>query len=95
VIEVGATIEARVIGEGSLIEVNAVIGRGSTVGKHCKIGPLCTVAENETIPDYTVVFCDGTRRVDRSGVEELKAKMVAKQVDVLRRLIPTNLSKFQ
>jgi len=95
VIEVGATIEARVIGEGSQVEVNAVIGRGSTVGKHCKIGPLCTVAENETVPDYTVIFCDGTRRVDRSGVEELKAKMVAKQVDVLRRLIPTNLSKFQ
>lgn len=63
--------------------------------QHCKIGPLCTVAENEILPDYTVIFSDGTRRVDRSGIDELKAKMVAKQVDVLRKLIPTNLAKFQ
>lgn len=33
IIEVGATVEAREIGEGCLIEVNAVIGKGAVLGK--------------------------------------------------------------
>ena len=63
--------------------------------QHCKIGPLCEVKEGETIPDYTVIYGHGERRTDRSGVEELKAKMVGKQIQVLRRIIPTNLAKYQ
>jgi dynactin-6 len=35
VVEVGAVIEARRIGEGCLIEVNARIGRGAVLGKVC------------------------------------------------------------
>jgi dynactin-6 len=33
VIETGAVVEARKIGEGSVVEVNARIGRGAIVGK--------------------------------------------------------------
>jgi dynactin-6 len=33
VIEVGATVEAKVIGEGCAIEVNARVGRGSVLGR--------------------------------------------------------------
>ncbi|KAG4443824.1 hypothetical protein IFR05_000724 [Cadophora sp. M221] len=95
VVEVGATVEARRIGEGSVIEVNARIGKGAVVGKHCKIGPLCEVAEGEVLPDFTVLYGNGMRRLDTSGVEDLKLKMVAKQVEVLRKLIPSNLAKFQ
>lgn len=95
VVEVGAVIEARVLGEGTVVEVGAIVGRGSLIGKHCKISPLATVPEDEIIPDHMVIFSDGTRRTDKSGVEELKAKMVGRQVDVYRKLIPTNLSRFQ
>lgn len=35
------------------------------------------------------------RRLDKSGVEDLNLKMVGRQVDVLRKLIPSNLAKFQ
>lgn len=51
--------------------------------------------EGENIPDFTVMFGHGMRRVDNSGVEDLKLKMVARQVEVLRKLIPSNLAKFQ
>ncbi|KAL2075794.1 hypothetical protein VTL71DRAFT_737 [Oculimacula yallundae] len=95
VVEVGATVEARRIGEGSVIEVNAKIGKGAIVGKHCKVGPLCEVAEGEVLPDFTILYGNGMRRLDTSGVEDFKLKMVAKQVEVLRKLIPSNLAKFQ
>jgi len=95
VIEVGAVIEARSIGDGCLIEVNARIGKYAVLGKHCKIGPLCEVAEGEVLPDCTVVYGNGLQRIDRSGVEDSKLKMVERQIEVLRKLIPSNLAKFQ
>lgn len=45
--------------------------------------------------DFTVVYGHGLRRIDRSGIEDLRLKMVARQVEVLRKLIPSNLAKFQ
>lgn len=114
VVDVGAVVEARRVGEGSVVEIGARIGRGAVVGKvccyfispqlmsgfvdrrqHCKIGPLCEVAAGEVVPDYTVIYGHGMRRVDTSGVGDLKMKMIAKQVEVLRKLIPSNLAKFQ
>ncbi|CZS98919.1 hypothetical protein WAI453_008473 [Rhynchosporium graminicola] len=95
VVEVGATVEARRIGEGSVVEVNARIGKGAVLGKHCKIGPLCEVGEGEVLPDFTVIYGNGMRKLDTSGAEDLKLKMGVKQVEVLRRLIPSNLAKFQ
>lgn len=47
------------------------------------------------VPDFTVVYGNGLRRIDASGVEDLKLKIVGRQTDVLKKLIPTNLSKFQ
>jgi len=95
IIEVGATVEARRIGEGCVIEINAKVGKGAVLGKHCKIGSMCSVADNEVLPDYTVIYGHGFRRQDKSDVEDLKMKMVARQVEVLRKLVPSNLAKFQ
>jgi len=95
VVEVGAVVEARCVGVGTLIEVGGRIGKGAVVGKHCKIGPLCEVGEGEDVPDFTVIFGNGMRRIDKSGVEAQKLKMVARQVEVLRKLIPSNSAKFQ
>lgn len=47
------------------------------------------------MPDFTVVYGYGQRSIDKSGIEDLKLKMVARQVDVLRKLIPSNPAKFQ
>ena len=53
------------------------------------------MAAGESVPDFTVIYGNGMRRLDNSGVEDLKIKMVGRQVDVLRKLIPSNLAKFQ
>jgi dynactin-6 len=53
------------------------------------------VGENEVLPDYTVVYGSGLRRVDSSGVEELKTQMIRRQVETLKKLIPTNPAKHQ
>jgi len=95
VIEVGAVVEAKAVGEGTVIEVQAKIGKGAVLGKHCKIGPLCEIADGEVVPDFTVVYGNGMRRFDTSGIEDLKLKMVARQIEVLKKLIPSNLAKFQ
>lgn len=49
----------------------------------------------EIIEDFTVIYADGMRRIDRAGIEGLKLRMVGRQTDVLRKLIPSNPSKFQ
>lgn len=33
VLEVGAVVEAKQVGEGSIIEINAKVGRGAVIGK--------------------------------------------------------------
>ncbi|APA11393.1 hypothetical protein sscle_07g061630 [Sclerotinia sclerotiorum 1980 UF-70] len=95
VVETGAIVEAKFVGQGSLIEINAKVGKGAVIGKHCKIGPMCEVAEDEVIPDHTVIYGNGLRRLDKSGVEGLKMKMIGRHVEVLKRLVPSNLSKYQ
>lgn len=42
-----------------------------------------------------MLYGSGMRRQDTSGAEDMKLRMVAKQVEVLRKLIPSNLAKFQ
>jgi len=39
VIEVGAIVEAKYVGEGSIIEINARVGKGAVIGKVCMICP--------------------------------------------------------
>ncbi|QSZ37046.1 hypothetical protein DSL72_009138 [Monilinia vaccinii-corymbosi] len=95
VIETGAIVEAKLVGQGSIIEVNAKVGKGAVIGKFCKIGAMCEVAEDEVIPDYTVIYGHGLRRIDKSGAEILKMKMIGRYVEVLKNLIPSNLSKHQ
>ena len=53
------------------------------------------VAVDEIIPNYTVIYGNNFRRIDKSDIEDLKLKMVGRQVDVLRKLIPSNVAKFQ
>ncbi|KAL8837832.1 MAG: hypothetical protein Q9176_005466 [Flavoplaca citrina] len=84
-IEPNAVVEASRIGTGTVVGVGARIGKGTLVGKFCKINALCTVAPYKTIPDHTVIYGHNERRVDRSGMEELRMRSVEQQVEVLKR----------
>ncbi|KAH9907137.1 trimeric LpxA-like protein [Xylariomycetidae sp. FL2044] len=85
-VEVSAIVESggTIIGEGSLVGVGCKVGKGAKLGQPW-----------EEIPDFTVVYSNGTRRLDKRGVTDLKNKAQARQIEVLRRLIPSNPAKFQ
>ncbi|KAL7622105.1 hypothetical protein AAE478_007607 [Parahypoxylon ruwenzoriense] len=89
-VEVGSIIESggTMIGEGCLIGVGCKVGKGAKLGKSI-------IQPREIIPDFTVIYSNGTRRSDKRGVTDLKNKAQARQIEVLRRLIPSNPSKFQ
>ncbi|KAL2140361.1 hypothetical protein VTI28DRAFT_3890 [Corynascus sepedonium] len=95
-VEVGAAVEAgdTVIGEGTVVGVGAKVGAGAVIGKHCTLTPHTEIAAGEVLPDYTVVYSNGMRRADKRGMAELKNKGLARQIDVLRRIIPSNPAKF-
>ncbi|KXJ88524.1 transferase hexapeptide domain-containing protein [Microdochium bolleyi] len=96
-VDVGAVVESggTTIGESSFIGVGCRVGRGARLGKYCTLTPRSTVPPGERIPDFTVVFSNGSRRQDSRRVAELQHKTQARQIDVLRRLIPSNPAKFQ
>ncbi|KAK4187227.1 trimeric LpxA-like protein [Podospora australis] len=95
-VEVGASIEAgnTIIGEGTTVGVACKIGAGAVIGKNCTLTPHSEIAAGETIPDNTVVYSNGLRRPDRRGVADLRNKGQTRQIDVLRRMIPSNPAKF-
>ncbi|KAH0611966.1 uncharacterized protein H6S33_010018 [Morchella sextelata] len=94
VVEVNALVEAREVGEGSTVEVGVRVGKGARVGKHCKLAPLTRVADGEVLEDYTVLYGAGERRMDKSGQEGARRKLLEMHVESLRVLIPSNASKW-
>ncbi|KAK3350070.1 trimeric LpxA-like protein [Lasiosphaeria hispida] len=96
-VEVAAAIEAggTLIGEGTTVGVSVKVGAGAVVGRYCTLTPHTVVVAGEVIPDFTVIYSNGMRRTDRRGVTELRNKGQTRQIEVLRRMIPTNPAKFQ
>ncbi|KAL7275995.1 hypothetical protein RUND412_001026 [Rhizina undulata] len=94
VIEVNSVVEGREIGEGSLLEVGVKVGRAAVVGKGCKITPLIEIKEGEVVPDNTVIFGYGERRIDNSGSAAARRKLTERHVESLRVVIASNPSKF-
>ncbi|KAF2657869.1 trimeric LpxA-like protein [Lophiostoma macrostomum CBS 122681] len=99
VVESAAVVEAAEVGEGSVIEAQAVLGRGCVVGKFCTIGASCVLPPNTSIPDYTVVYGGGERRIDKtlqSRPEILQARVLmhTRQIDMFKKLVPNNVAKW-
>lgn len=118
-IETGAVVEAAEVGENTLIDVDAKVGAGATVGKviiptlstavsgsethfyqNCTIGASSVVPPAQNVPDYTVIYGNNQRRMNRSlqttqVMREIKAKGHEKQLNILQRLVPSNLAKWQ
>jgi dynactin-6 len=69
------------------------------VWQYCTISAASTLPPNTRLPDYTVVFSGSQQRIDRTlqiRPEILDSKMTvhAKQLDMFRKLIPNNISKW-
>ena len=86
----GATVEATSIGDFTVVETGAKIGRGAVIGRNCKICAQMEVREEEVIGDDVVIFGNGwdQRRVDRKSgaVSEMRERWVKEQEQVLRRM---------
>ncbi|TKA65428.1 hypothetical protein B0A55_09383 [Friedmanniomyces simplex] len=98
-IETGAIVEAISVGDGTTVEVNAVVGKGAVVGQWCKIAPLERVEADEELEDFMVVYGDGRRRMDmttkeHAEVRELKKEGQEKAVQAMRTLIPNAAAKW-
>ncbi|MCJ1443686.1 MAG: hypothetical protein MMC23_004186 [Stictis urceolatum] len=95
VLEPAAIVEARTVGEGTVFEAGCKVGPGAVIGKFCRITPLCTVRPNEELPDFTIVYGNNQKRREKPGLEALRMKTHEKEIEVLRRLIPSSLAKWQ
>lgn len=89
-VEGDAVVEGASIGDWSVIEVGARIGRMAQVGRYCKVGALQTVLPGERVGDFTVVFGENQRRVDKlmmdEGVRGQREKGQVMYVELLRKL---------
>ncbi|KAK3110394.1 hypothetical protein LTR53_015362 [Teratosphaeriaceae sp. CCFEE 6253] len=99
VVETGAVVEAKSIGDATTIEVKSVVGKGAVLGKWCKVAPLERVEGGEELADFTVVYGGGQRRVDKTmkAHEEIRKAKVdgqEKAVEVMRTLIPNAAAKW-
>ncbi|KAL9070639.1 MAG: hypothetical protein Q9157_005739 [Trypethelium eluteriae] len=91
-VESSAVVEANMIGEGSIIDIEARVGTGARIGK-------ASVGANETMEDFTTLSDPGRRHTDHllkcnPTVRALRSKRQKDQVELLRRLIPSNLAKW-
>lgn len=68
--------------------------------QHCKIAPRTILEPQMRIPDFTVVYgANNARRVDttvRDRVEIMAARVKGqqRQMDALRKLVPSNTAKW-
>jgi dynactin-6 len=93
VVETHAVVEGQV-GEGTLVEARAHVGPGAVVGRYCHIGVFCEVKAGEVVPDHTVVYGEGLRRVDGSGRDGARGRNVRSMVETLRVIVGSKPEKF-
>ncbi|KAF2471882.1 uncharacterized protein BDR25DRAFT_303254 [Lindgomyces ingoldianus] len=99
VVETGALVEASEIGEGTVVEVGARVGVGCVIGKFCTISASTILPPNTHLPDFTVVYSGLEKRVNktlqsRSEVQQAHIIMHSKQLEIFKKLIPNNVSKW-
>ncbi len=71
-----AVVHAAVIGDNSLIGINATVLSGARVGKNCIIGAGAVVSENMEIPDNSIavgVPAMVIKRTDEKAIERIKS----------------------
>jgi len=76
-----------------------VVMRDVVLGEWCKIAPLERVEAGEKLEDFTVVYGDGQRRIDKTlkAHEEIRAAKregQEKAVQVMRTLVPNASAKW-
>ena len=98
--------EGSIIQSGSQIGSGAKIGKVCmtmvddvdvilTGRQNCTITPRSTVGPGEILPDQTVVYSNGQRRIDRRRILETRKMALLKQINVVRKMIRSDPDKFR
>lgn len=56
---------------------------------------MTKIAPGTILPDNTVVFSNGSRRIDRRNLADQRKIALMKQLAILRKMIPSNADKFK
>ncbi|PNY28805.1 Uncharacterized protein TCAP_01281 [Tolypocladium capitatum] len=88
VVEAVSVIEAgnTEIGEGTIVQVGSSIGCGAKIGKNCTISHMSVIAPGDVLPDFTTVYSNGLRRIDKRGVGERQKHRLVKQIAASRQI---------
>ena len=78
-----AMLHGCIIGDDSLIGINAVVLNGAKIGKHCLIGANTLVTENTEIPDGSMVLGSPGKIVRQLSEEQRQALTLSAQHYVL------------
>jgi len=84
VIEVGAHIEAKVIGDNNVFEAKSVVGPNIELTNGCVVGAMCELTGSEKLEENTVVYGDYCKR--RTAGEKPAPQML--QLDFLSKILP-------
>ncbi|KAF4965919.1 hypothetical protein FSARC_6333 [Fusarium sarcochroum] len=108
IVEAGGTEigEGTVVHAGSIIGSGSRIGKvvinlsklheqELTLLKNCTITQMSNISPGSVLPDNTVVFSNGTRRIDRRDLSDQRKLALVKQLAILRKMIPSNADKFK
>lgn len=63
--------------------------------QNCTITPRSVIAPGEIVPDCTVVYSNGRRRVDKRRILETKNVNIVKQINIVRKMIRSDQDKFK
>ena len=69
IIETAATIEATSIGDHTIIEARATVGKDAVIGRNCKICAGVKLRDGENVEEGTIIWGDSwdQRRVEHDG----------------------------
>ncbi|KAL6404647.1 hypothetical protein AUP68_11472 [Ilyonectria robusta] len=56
---------------------------------------MSTIAPKTVLPDSTVVFSNGTKRIDQRDISDQKKIALIQQLGVLKKMIRSNPDKFR
>lgn len=87
------------IGASSIIGAGARIGSGCVLGSYCKIGPCEVVPKGTVLEDYTVMYGNGMRRVNKTtmkfdAIRAMQVRGAEKQVEIMGKLVKVNVGKW-
>jgi len=85
--EVGAKVCDGRVGNANLFECKAQVN-GANVGDGCTIGVAVVLPDDTELPDETVIVGPDHLRHVESGAREEHVKAVAKQIEVLKDMLP-------